>query len=289
MKHHLTAAVTAALIASLIFLFMPKAAQTTVSVPAKQESAYERVSRSGVLRCGYITWPRLHDVDLKTGSMSGMWHDYVMTLAEQLNLKIEWAEEVGPADFISTLQSGRIDAMCAPIGRLIPRMRGAAFTTPITYVAMGAYVRADDNRFDKGLSALNTAGVKITSMEGEFNSVIARSRFPLAQLDEFPSMLGPSQGYMNVADGKADVVFADIITISDYLANNPGKLKPLPESLGVFGGAIAVAGDEMALLRMLDDASRTLVESGVIASLVIKYELTESLNIPAYSYHQADK
>ena len=44
---------------------------------ADKESAYERVLRTGVLRCGYIAYPPHLIVDPATGTISGISHDII--------------------------------------------------------------------------------------------------------------------------------------------------------------------------------------------------------------------
>ncbi len=256
---------------------------------AEPESAYDRVMRTGVLRCGYLLWPPVFDIDPASGKKSGLWYDYTMEMARQLNLSVTWTEEIGLGEFIAALEAGRIDAMCAPIARLIPRFKGAAFTAPLVYITVMAYVRTDDHRFDAGLDAVNDPAVRITSMEGEFNAVIARMRFPKAQLIEFPPLMGASQGFVNIATGKADVIFSDALTTADYMKANPGQIRALTqENLGIFGGGTAVAGREVALVTMLDAATRSLVETGYIDALVRKYGMADHLLIPDYRTRKAE-
>ena len=51
------------------WIAMPK---TASQVEAKKETAYERVTRTGVLRCGYATWPPNVMKDPNTGKVSGI-------------------------------------------------------------------------------------------------------------------------------------------------------------------------------------------------------------------------
>ncbi|HOO50986.1 MAG TPA: hypothetical protein PLK94_06835, partial [Alphaproteobacteria bacterium] len=66
-----------------------------VAAENAKETAYERVIRTGTLRCGYLTYPPLLMKDLKTGEMSGVAHDIMTEIGKRLSLDIEWTEEVG--------------------------------------------------------------------------------------------------------------------------------------------------------------------------------------------------
>ena len=73
------------------------------------QTVYDRVMRTKTLRCGYHTWAPYLVKDANSGAMSGIYFDYVEKLAASLNLKVEWAEEVGYGDLITALNGGRID------------------------------------------------------------------------------------------------------------------------------------------------------------------------------------
>jgi hypothetical protein len=80
---------------------------------AKKETAYERVMRTGELRCGYFSWKPAFIKDPNTGEMSGIFHDYMEEIGRALKLKIVWAEEVALGEFPTAIAAGRIDAMCS--------------------------------------------------------------------------------------------------------------------------------------------------------------------------------
>ena len=82
------------------------------------ESTYDRVMRTGTLRCGYINYPPHFQIDPATGQKSGISYDIANEMGRLLNLKIEWVEEVGWATTVETIKSGRIE-----IGRASCRER----------------------------------------------------------------------------------------------------------------------------------------------------------------------
>lgn len=45
---------------------------------APKETAFERIMRTGTMRCGYVVWAPYLSVDPKTGQMGGVAYDYTM-------------------------------------------------------------------------------------------------------------------------------------------------------------------------------------------------------------------
>jgi hypothetical protein len=131
----------------------------------KRENVYERVRRTGTIRCGYIAWPPLLDKDPNTGAISGFYADYMNALAGALDVKVTW-EEVP------------IDMYCVALGAVPARIVNMYFTKPVTFYPFYAYVRPDDARFDGNLAAINSPDVTLSTMEGEYTSILARTSFP---------------------------------------------------------------------------------------------------------------
>lgn len=79
---------------------------------AHKENAYERVMRTGELRCGYAMSPPNLEVDPNSGELTGLERDIWDEIGKELDLKILWTEEVGWGNYIEGLRTGRYDAFC---------------------------------------------------------------------------------------------------------------------------------------------------------------------------------
>lgn len=232
---------------------------------AKEETAYERVMRTGIIRCGYITgWEPWFSKDVTTGKLGGIYYDYMEALARAMSLKIDWAMEVGSGDYPQALNSGKIDVMCAGLGYTGARGRAVDFTYPSAYVAYNIYVRADDKRFDGDWHKLNAEGVKLATMDGEMSSIVAPQAFPKATVVSLPQLSSIADVLNTVATGKADAVTWDGYPAGQFMKANPGKLKklPLPKPFRVLAGGVAVKKGEVDLKNMLDVATIGLISSG---------------------------
>jgi len=275
------AVILSAIVAFAVARFTPPVSAT------HQETAYERVMRTGTIRCGYALWNPSLLKDPNTGKFSGIIYDYVEALGQALNLKIDWTEEVSWGDFPAALDSGRVDAMCAGVWPSSKRSRTIDYVKPIYFVPFMAYARADDTRFDNRLELLNGPDYTLTMTDGETSSIVAYADFPNSKKVELPQLTEVSVNFLNVANNKADAYLNDLISFYEFNDHNPGKLKIIPAArpLRLFGVAIAVPREQEGFRRMLDNATVELLQNGIVEKIVHKYEKHPgSLYLPAKPY-----
>lgn len=276
--------VLAAVIASVITvqLVVPKGASGT-----HQETAYERVMRTGTIRCGYGIWSTYVQVDPNTKQFSGMFVDYMEQLAANLGLKIEWTEEIGWGDAITALENGRFDVFCGGMGFNAERARHVDYLTPIMALRSSFFVRADDKRFDADIHALNNPNITMITLEGDIYEKIVRRDFPQANFFQLPQIAQVSDLFENVKSRKADVLFNDSDTGEDYMRKNPGVLRkvPLPKPYISMPVSMTVRHGEMTLKRMLDIATQEMINNGSIDAILRKYEQSGYEHIRAYDFN----
>ncbi len=241
---------------------------------AKTESVYDRVMRTKTIRCGYHIWEPFLVKDINTGQMSGVYYDYMNQLAEILSLKIEWAEETGFGPHVEALKNDRFDMMCAGDYQNGARGQYIDYTTPILYVALGVYVRTDDKRFDKNIAALNDPAFKVSAVEGTTPFVVGNRDFPKAQKISHPESQDLMAPLMDVAAGKADAAITGLPLGFRYHAANPGVLRQVPMAapIRLFGSSLSLKQNEVAMQNMINNATRELMYSGAIESIIKKYE-----------------
>ena len=130
MKNILPTALIALVITGGFYFFAPKNGR--VQTPTKKESAYERVMRTGVLKCGYALWPpHMLTKEANTGEIKGLMPDLMQILSKKLDLKLEWTEETGWGSFIESLKSNRVDVFCAGVWRNAERGRYISYVEPL--------------------------------------------------------------------------------------------------------------------------------------------------------------
>lgn len=238
---------------------------------ATAEPAYDRVVASGTVRCGYQLWPQFVERDPNTGAMSGAWYDYIEAVGKTLNLKIEWVAEVSMGEMAVSLNTGKIDAYCLAVAATDTRLAQSYFTTPSFYAAFNIYGRADDGRL-ASVSDVNNPAIRIIGFDGEETGIVARRKFPAAQMLELSNLASGSDQLMSVVTGKADVALTDPMTANTFNTNNNNALKqiPAPGPVAVFGASIALPMGENRLKEMFDGATRDLLGLGVMSDILTR-------------------
>ena len=247
---------------------------STGNEPARQQTTNERVFATGVIRCGYVTYPPGFIKDPNTGKVSGIFPEILEEAAKNLGLKVQWTEEVGWGTMIEGLKTNRYDLICSPVWPLAQRIRVADFSQPIFYGGAEAYVRADDSRFQANLSILNDSQYRIATTDGEVSDTIAQMDFPKAKRISMPQLTDISQLLLTVADGKADATFVEPHIAYQFLKNNPGKIQPSRPGnpLRLYPNTLMLKQNDEVFRRVLDNAITEIHNSGFVESVLLKHE-----------------
>ncbi len=239
------------------------------------DTSYDRIVKSGTLKCGYYPSPTFLDIDPNTGEMSGIVYDYVTQLGKNTGLKIEWVEEVGVADYITGLKSDRFDAYCTALTMNSERAAGGAdFLDAYIYDRFDIFVRQDDDRFDHNLSALNAEGVQFVALEGDIFAKIIRKFFPKGNLKQLSQLSSQTDPLLYVATGKADVVLSTPLISARYMKNNPNKVRlvKLDKPFIYANTALSIKGGQYKLKRMLDIATLEMQSNGQLDFILDKHD-----------------
>ncbi|MGE3770073.1 MAG: substrate-binding periplasmic protein [Bdellovibrionales bacterium] len=243
------------------------------------ESAYDRVMRTGTLRCGYFLWPKFVDKDPNTGALSGIAFDVAESVAQKFGLKVEWTE-VAIGSEVEALQTTKVDAICAANGPF--NWKSAAyedFVTPFAKFRIDVYGRANETRF-KIPADLNSPDVTFSALDGDLSTVYAVESFPQAKMLSLPNMADPSLLVLNVIDNKADVVLVDPVTVSMTEAQYPGAIKPLfARPYGFIPTGMSVGKNQHALLQMLNQGMEILFDVGIMDKILDKYDPERKLAV----------
>lgn len=241
---------------------------------AEKESSYDRVMRTGTLRCGYGIFQPMIMKDPNTGKISGIFADIMEEIGKAADIKVEFVEEVDWGQIPQALQSGKIDAMCAGMWGTAKRGKSLAFSKPLFLSVAEAYARYDDKRFDHNLAAINNANVTLSINDGDVSQEIADRMFPMAKRVSKIQMAGEDFLLMNVVTKKADVTFTTPSIAKAYIKHNPKSLRQIPfdRPLGINRNVIGVDIHETELIRMLDVAVEELQYNGVIDQIFARYD-----------------
>lgn len=231
------------------------------------------VLNKGEIRAGYVVYPPCLIKDPNTGQLSGIFYDALEEMGKNLDLKINWAEEVGWSTMIEGLKAKRYDIIAFCLWPNSARAKNVDFTNPLYYSAIGAYVRSDEDRF-ADLAQINQQGVTIATIDGEMSSFIAQSTFPNAKTLSLSQDTQIAQLLLNITTKKADVTFVEIAIAEEFLANNPGSIKNIAKSKPVryFSNTMGISKNQDGFKSMINTAIDELFYNGKVSELIKKYE-----------------
>jgi ABC-type amino acid transport substrate-binding protein len=209
-------------------------------------------------------------------------------LGKQLNLKIEWTDEVGTDTLFESFKSGKADANCTGYFATPGRAWGGDFTRALVYLPYNLYVRAGEKRF-KQFGDFNAKGVSISTLDGELSQTLVAETFPLAEQKSMPGLTPATDRLMAVAQGKADATPMEASIGAEYMAANPGKIERFGAvPLRVGGSVIVIPHDEFRLKALLDTAIDNMLTTGAIERIVKRHEkYPGSFLLPEQPYQQA--
>lgn len=254
----------------LLFAFL----LLVLSAPAiaQDGKTYDRVIKSGTIRCGYAIWKPILYKDANTGALGGLVYDLVEDMAHRLDLKVEWTEDAGWNGLVEGLNSGRFDLACTGMYLTASRSREIDFSDPLFYSPMLVAVRAGEKRITKNADLDNDA-YKIAVQEGEAGSIVARQRYPKAGVVTLPQLSEYTQVYEEVKTGKADATLIEAATFAAYDAANPGVLKLVEKTpVNLFPVIFTLPPRDAAFKTMINAALSEATHDGTLEKLLAKHE-----------------
>lgn len=237
------------------------------------ETSYERVVRTQTLRCGYQYWDGAVMRDKQTNQIYGPWVDIMNAIGKATGLEIEWTEQVGWDSVSEALKSNKIDAMCAGMWTSAARAKEMAFSKPLAYQAIEAFVRSNDHRFDGDIQKLNDPSVKIIVIDNDNSDFIARTDFPRAQRVSLSLLNGTdSEEMLAVMTGKADIALTVAGLWQQFNKANPGAINRVApdHKLRAFGLVIAMNNDDIRLTQIIDAGVDEIRDSGFLDKILDK-------------------
>lgn len=252
-------------------VMVPTGGGQGISVEAKEESTYERVMRTGEIRCGYNMWPPYKDRDINTGEEIGIDIEVSKEFEKITDLKFKFIE-VALGQNVEDLNSGKIDAMCGTGPWQLSQIKYIDFSQPAYFAPVYIYVRGDETRFNT-LGDLNTADVTFVGIDGDLSADLKNRLFPKAKASSLPQMAQSSQLLLDVALSKADATIYDPQAAKDFNKNNESQVKPLfEEPLAVYGIGFSVRKGEKDMLNLFNSGINIMKDIGVIRPILRRYD-----------------
>lgn len=250
-----------------------------------KESVYERVLRTKTLRCGYFVEPPITMRDENKDTFSGIAPDLVRIIAKELDIQIEWAEQLNFATFQQDLNNNRYDMVCGGIF-ILPRAGLTDYSNPYLFVSANGYVKKGNNRFQgKAIDDLNTPEITISGLDGEGATYSASKRLPDANMVVLPQLSNISDMLLEVSTGKTDIAFVLPSVFADFNKNNPDKLQRagLKEPIDTYAVSFAVPRNEYAFKSLINNMLTQLQTSGELERVVRKHDQKGHFTVPFHS------
>lgn len=268
------AAAIAVLASILVWFLLGRVAAPDAAQP---DRVLTQVLNRGTIRAGYVSYPPATIVDPATGAVSGIFPELLREIGRATSLKVEFTREVGYADMIAGLQSGKYDIV-GGVWANPDRAKATTISIPVYYTGLRVWVRPAETRFTPvdSWSSLNRSEVRIAAIDGSTPMTVIREQFPNATLKSYPNQTSEAQLFLDVVQNKADVFFADPSQGAQFLAANPGKLKDISggHPLRVFPSVYLMPAGEHQMQTMVDAALHDLISSGTADRIIRKYEGT---------------
>lgn len=191
-------------------------------------------------------------------------YDYQLLrrLSRDLGLKLE-IRNMAFAGLIPGLVAKQFDMVSVGLGKNPDREKSMTYVGEyMPYSTILISGRSDRTPATK--AAWNTAGKKITALQGSLAASKIKEEFPNATLVEFPTQ---DAAFLEVASGRADGIVAEANLFGYFNKNNPGLLKQvaLPEDLRNYFGHWTVQLGNTALQAELKNWLCERNESGWLA------------------------
>jgi len=239
-----------------------------------KESTYERIMRTGEIRCAYAPYAPALIKDANTGQLSGIFYDIMEEVGRRLNVKINWVEEVGYGVIAEGFVTDRYDAFCNTVWPTAGRSREGNFSVPLYYSPADVFVRTDDHRFDNDLAKLDDSSITFSGKDGDASGTFAEIAFPHAKMNSILQLADTAQTLDDVVHKKADATINEPSLLHEYLEKNPGTLRDISIShpIRVSPNTIMIKPDQYQFKTMLDVTLQELLNSGFVDKVLNKYD-----------------
>jgi cyclohexadienyl dehydratase len=175
------------------------------------------VLKAGVLRVGTTMDTPVFSMRDASGQLKGLDMDLLETLANALNVKIEYVKMTF-GTMMPDLLADKFDMAMSGMGRTFDRARIATFSKPYMRYGKLMMIRSAETGRYRTLSDLDKPGIKIAFNRGGLNDRFANTEFQRATPTGYPSN---QLATADLLDGKVDAQVQDS-TAAVYMArNNP--------------------------------------------------------------------
>jgi len=253
----------------LDFLLLENPTETYRTVGSEQMI---RIKNERVLRCAFTSYPPGFIEDETTGDFSGIFHDLIQEFTRSQNWDIEWAEKVGYGVIQHGLNEGRYDVFVAPVWPTPERQQVAAFSSPVYFSNVGMWVREENAEQAKTEDISKNSFVRVAIKEGDITDSIAKADYSAWRPIRVAQLTDTEELLRFVAQGDADVTFAEQFLVDLFNQNSPVKLVNIADQpVRTFSNCFMLSSQNSELKDALNIFLDKKMGAGEIANLLEKY------------------
>jgi ABC-type amino acid transport substrate-binding protein len=233
----------------------------------------EQVIARGKIRCVYIPYPGACIKDEKSKKLSGIFVDIIEQIGRNLDLKIEWGDQVDWTTATKGLENGRYDLVVSPMWAAAGKIKNADFTRPLYYSPLCVVARPEDDKYIY-TDEINFPRVKIGTIEDENSQFLASRDFPLATIVKLEKTSDILQVIDNVTTKKTDIALVEPYVVWTYLSTHPGAVQNFSAGrpLAMMGDSMMFKHGQSDFKELLDNAIAELQNTGELDQIIDKYE-----------------
>ena len=257
-----------------IFFIFLGVARAWASVAAKvtpydifKGSTLNQVIQKGVLRVGMEVEYYPFEYSDKQGNPIGFDVDLAKLIAKELGVKLE-IKDTEWTGLIPSLQTGKVDMIISGMTRTLTRAKAVSFTDPYFVTGLCALVSKKRSPGLASVDQLNKKGKIIAVKTGTTGDLIAKKRFPKAQINRFKD---ETACVREVATGRADAFLYDQLSIAKHQKENPKTTYALLKPFTYEPFAMAIRKGDFDFLNWLNIFLETIKADGRYKALYDKY------------------
>lgn len=238
-------------------------------------AAYERVTGTGILRCGYYDAPPYLKFDPTTRKTSGIVSEYIAELEKLLGVRFQFVLSA-PARHATDLKDSMADAQCLATLQGKAQIEAADMGRPLFFVPQYIYAAAK-GKMRTGQD-LNVSTVRFALADGS-TARLKKQNFKSAADVPVGIEQDIAELYAAVADGRADVVITDPASVKQYNAAHPEKALRIVSSkpISMQPYFIATPKGDPALRQMIDDALLVIQSQNKVARFIEQIDSGEQM------------
>ncbi len=243
---------------------------------ARAETTYDRVIRTGTIRCAYISWKpySFKDPNEPEAPPHGSSADIMTALANRLGLKVEWTEEIGWGTIGEGFATGRYDAVCTQMWPDAPKLRNFQLGSAMFFSDIRPYATAAAASTLKA-NDIDRPATRIAVIDGALSQNVVSEAYPKATQVRLAPSVSSGEYYLTLTTGKADLIVsdADELTAQEQAGLAPLALLPNAPTLRVLPHVFAFPGDDLRFAAMMNQGLALLRADGFFRTVKNRYGL----------------